>query len=116
MTDTATKPAKSRGWKRHHELRAADRAAKTAIEQGLLDELGRAPTMADRLAVEQIASLTILARTLERRGKIVAAGKVRDQIVRAQRTNGMKPEPPAPQKVDPLAAIEAHIARRRESV
>ena len=116
MTDAATKPAKSRGWRRDHELRRIDAQAKAEIEAGLLAGLGRMPTMADRLAVEQIASLTILARTLERRGKIVAAGKVRDQIVRAQRTNGMKPEPPAAAKPAPgqeLQAIFDQIASER---
>lgn len=105
MSDITT-PKLARGWKRHHELKAADRAAKAEIEAGLLIGLGRTPTMADRLACEQIAALTILSRVLERRGRLAAAGKVRDQIVRAQRTNGLKPAPIETAKPAPGQALQ----------
>ncbi|QIG94415.1 hypothetical protein [Bradyrhizobium sp. 6(2017)] len=96
-------------------MRRQDAEAKAEIEGGLLAGLGRAPTMADRLAVEQIAALTVLARVLERRGKLQEAGQVRDQIVRAQRTNGLKPQPIEPAKpVDPMQALRDYAARQSE--
>lgn len=87
---------KSRGWRRYRELRKQDEADKREIERGLLDGLGRAPTMADKLAAEQIGALTVWARTLERRGRLEAAAEVRDQITRTQRATNFKPAPIAP--------------------
>jgi hypothetical protein len=100
--------AKSRGWRRMHELRAEDEAAKRAIIDGLTSDLGREPTTSDRLAIEQIAALTIQARRLERRGQFAQATKVRDQITRSQRTNGIKPQP-----IEPPKPVEDFSARMR---
>ncbi|MDI3561293.1 hypothetical protein [Bradyrhizobium sp. Arg816] len=94
----ATPVPKSRGWRRYQELRRQDAADKIEIMRGLLDGLGRPSTMADRIAAEQIASLVIWARVLERRGALKAAAEVRDQITRTQRANNFKPQPAVPQK------------------
>lgn len=94
MTDAAPKLA--RGWRRMRELRQQDNAARQEIIAGLVADLGRPATMRDQLAIEQIASLTVWARILERRGKFTEAAKTRDQITRTQRTNNIRPEKPAP--------------------
>jgi hypothetical protein len=78
-TTIAKAVSKSRGWRRYRELRQQDEADKKAIMCGLIDGLGRPASMADRLAAEQIASLTVW---VERRGRFEAAAEVRDQITR----------------------------------
>jgi hypothetical protein len=93
MTDMTDGAPKSRGWRRVAELRRQDEAAKQEIITGLINDLGRPATMNDRLAIEDIASLTIWARTLERRAKFADAAAVRDQISRARRASGIKPAP-----------------------
>jgi hypothetical protein len=91
----STSPKLARGWKRYQELRVRDAADKAEIERGLLADLGRAPTTNDRLACEDIAALTIVARIYERRGQFAKAAAIRDQITRTRRTNNIRPEPAA---------------------
>ena len=105
----ATSVPKSRGWRRYQELRKQDAADKIDIMRGLLDGLGRPSTMADRLAAEQIASLTVWARILERRGRFEAAAEVRDQITRTQRANNFKPAPPV---AEPLQESDTEYLER----
>jgi hypothetical protein len=109
--DVTTTPKRlTRGWRRYQELRRQDAADRASIERGLIADLGRAPTMNDRLAIEDIASLTIWARILERRGQFAKAAEIRDQITRTRRTNNIKPEPAAPQKAPDIHDLLADVA------
>jgi hypothetical protein len=100
---------RSRGWRRYHELRAKDAQDKQGIIRGLLDGLGRESTMAERIAFEQIASLTIWARVLERRGRFDAAAQVWQQVTQARRSIGMKLEA-APSQPPPVRSAAEDIA------
>ncbi len=115
MQNNSTIP-KSRGWRRHHELRAQDAAAKAAIERALLAELGRPASARDQLAAEQLAALTVWARVLERRGKFKDAAAIRSEINRVIKASGFKPEPAASPKPAPgqqLQDIFASIVGER---
>jgi len=112
MTDES-KPKLSRGWRRVHELKRLDEAAKQEIISGLLSGLGRPATMADQIAVEQIAALAVHARRLERRNQFADAAKIRDQITRATRAFGVaKPQPAAaPKTMSPLEYARTKYSR-----
>jgi hypothetical protein len=98
--------------------RALRRQAKerAEIERGLLADLGRPATTNDRLACEDIAALTVLARDLERNGKFERAAKIRDQITRTRRTNNIKPEPVEAKNSDEWdqARTDAYLAEGTE--
>jgi hypothetical protein len=98
------KPRLDRGWRRYQQLRRQDAAERDRIAAALLEGLGRAPTERDRLAAENIASLTVRARTLERRGQFAEAAKVRQQVTQATRATGFKPQPAASQKPNAATA------------
>jgi hypothetical protein len=103
-TSITESPKLARGWKRYQELRAQDAAERDRIEAALLNGLGRQPTEPDRLAAEQIASLTVWARIQERRGDFRGAAATRQQLTQAWRASPtFKPQPVASQKPDPAA-------------
>lgn len=110
-TPTIATPApKSRGWRRYRELKQQDDTDRQAIAAELLAGLGRPSTMADRLAAENIASLAVWARTLERRGAFKGATEVRQQITQAARAfPAFKPQPALPPKGDAGAAFLAEM-------
>src|SRR6476620_326848 len=110
-TNTIAPPIpKSRGWRRYRELKQRDDADRQAIATELLAGLGRPSTMADRLAAENIASLTVWARVLERRGAFQGATEVRQQITQAARAfPAFKPQPAAPPKSDAGADFMAEM-------
>jgi hypothetical protein len=109
-----TEQTKLRGWDAYHAHRRQDEADRQSIIDGLLADLHREATTADKLAVEQVAALTIHARRLERRGQFDRAATIRDQITRATRAFGViKPQPPAtaPKKSFAEKIEEAAAAR-----
>jgi hypothetical protein len=93
---TPSAEPKSRGWKRHHELKRQDAVDKRTIIDGLVAELGRSATMSDMLAIEDLASLVITARIYDRRGNIAKAAETRAAINKVRKGSNLKPQPITP--------------------
>jgi hypothetical protein len=85
-------PRKSRGWRRMRELSKQEADDRQNLQDALIAELGRKPSVLDSVAVELFAATVARARRLRNVGKSDAEErKTAVQIVRA---TGLRPPPP----------------------
>ena len=79
----------ARGRQRMRELLVEDEAARQAVADGLVRDLGRTPSAAEVLLIEGISSQAVEGRKLRRRGQ---SSEMQDRLVsRDLRRLGIKP-------------------------
>jgi hypothetical protein len=93
------------------ELRREDEAKRQRLVAELLAELGRPAGAVDRVTAETLAATVVRADRLRMAGR--SDIEERRLIVQLQQALGLRPAPVGPAKVDPLKAIDDHLARQR---
>jgi hypothetical protein len=89
--------ARARARKKKLALEAEARTKQDIIDRdaiiaGLIGDLGRVPTTNERLVFEDVAAQTVLARSLEARGRFEQAAEVRSSIARTRRATNFRSE------------------------
>ncbi len=92
------------------ELVVEDETARRAVADGLLADLGREPSHAERLLVEQVSALIIRGRRLRERGMSADGEMIARLVVRSLGKLGIRAGPATPTGPT-FADIKAKYAR-----